>query len=1117
MKIQALPLLFLCALRLSAAPAIFDSPRNVAVEGSLLGLREGDFNGDTHLDFVALSDAGVVLLPGNGDGTFGAMVESDVEAGEELEVADVDADGDLDLVLGYRVGTAITFETYRNNGSGSFTAFSTVSTTLELDVAQSDFALGDVTGDGKSDVVMCGARYFPGVGNGTFGAPVSLGTCTGPQRVTVFDANADGDGDILLSRATGSSLYRNDGGGTFVVVGVSGASGPDIAVGDIDGNGQPDLTWLDETADDRGILLASATGTYGTRTSGGSMPYGTVRDVIVRDLNGDTRADVIAGGNGQVHVWITAADGSAGTRNVWIASGSGASLAAADFDVDGNVDILAGGGLPSLQFGLPPRPGSAVSLLRGSGGGALHAMRAHLIPGSHSLMGVSLSDVTGDGELDLVGATWTNYLVVIPGAGDGDFGTPVATPVATSSDQTPLMADFDSDGKADLVRLEHGNNRFEVWLSNDDGTFTSAGTVATGEAGLTVTGDFDGDDKLDLARIGNDRAYFHRGDGAGAFAAAVQTVAPPRLSFSSFNLIVGDFNSDGRDDVAGSSFVLLGQAGGTFTRVASHRWPFLAPAVAADLNGDGHLDVVRPALKNTAQSHLYVQLGNGDGTFGVHRRLEIFTHDSLGPGATAADVDGDGNVDVILGTVVLFGDGAGWFDGYARFRMHGRGRVAAGDVDGNGSPDLVFANEQAAANVILTKTVESQALPLTVVAEELDTPSVVAGSTELMAAEILGETSFAAEGAVMFTLSGMVGAFAEPFDGDAESLMQMVPAGSVSLTVSYGGDALYAPAAGDPIPMTVDRGAVMSDVVLQPSAPLTTDAVRLLGEIFDQTDLVITGTVDVTLDGVAQPSVGLLFDINFGALSAGPHTVVLQYSGDANFLPHGRTVNFTVNKATPAIALATNPASAANAGAPVTLTATFAATPSITGVVRFQHGTTVIGESSIESGSASITSSALPVGSLQLTATYLGNGMYASVSSAAYAFTVHDAPIASGPTSLYLVTPCRVVDTRDPVSSHGGPQLGADVRSFAMTGRCGIPSGAKAVAINVAAVHPAGTGFLTLFGGASPMPATSTLNYRAAKSRANNAVIPLSAGGVMNVANRGSSVHVIIDVTGYFQ
>lgn len=1116
MKIRVLPLLFLCALRLSAVPAVFDSPRNVPVEGHLLGLREGHFNGDTHLDFVALSTEGIVMLPGNGDGTFGAIIESDLEAGEELEAADVDADGDLDLVLGYREGlTSITFETYRNNGSGSFTAFSAVSTTLDSNVAQSDFALGDVTGDGRADVVMCGARYFPGAGNGTFGAPVSLGTCTAAQRVTVFDANADGDRDILLSTATGSSLYRNDGGGTFVLAGVS-ARGPAVAAGDIDGNDQPDLTWLDETTGDRGILLASATGTYSTRTSGGFMPYGEFRDVVVRDLNGDGRGDVIAGGNGQVHVWITAADGSAATRSIWLASGSGSDLAAGDFDGDGNVDVLAGGLLPGFLIG--EGPGSAVSLLRGTGGGALHAMRANLVSDGHHLNGVALSDITGDGELDIVGATAFDRLVVLAGAGDGTFAAPVTTPLTTTATAPPLIADYDSDGKADVVRLQDGNNWFEVWLSNDDGTFTSAGTVTTGTTGLAATGDFDGDGKGDLVRVAANRVYLRRGGGDGTFVVPVETAVPPGTSLFTLTLVTGDFNNDGRDDIAGDAFVLLGQTSGVFTRLMTSTFPVMAPALAADLNGDGELDMIRVENKNTAQGLLYVQLGNGDGTFGFGRSLHVYTQDAFGPGVAAADVDGDGNLDVILGTVVLLGDGAGWFDGYARFRTHAIGRLAVGDVDGNGSPDLVIGDQHNAANVILTKTVESQALPLTLVAEEIDAPSLVVGSTQLMAAEVLGETSFAAEGAVTFTLGGMVGAFAEPFDGDAETTMQMVPAGEVSLTIAYGGDALYAPAVGpEAIPLTVTKASVTSDVALQPAAPLTTDSVRLLGEILWTTSLDVAGTVTVTLDGAAQPSVGTQFDIDFGALPAGPHTVVLQYGGNENYLPHQRTVQFTVSKVTPSIALSTNPTSSANAGASVTLTATFASTPSITGVVRFQHGTTVIGESAIASGSASITTSALPVGVLQLTATYLGNEQYASVTSAQYAFTVNDTPIPSGPASLYLIAPCRVVDTRDPVSSHGGPQLGASVRSFATTGRCGIPSGAKAVAINVTAVAPADTGFVTLFGGASPLPATSTLNYRTAKTRANNAIIPLSAGGFMKVSNNGPSVHVIIDVTGYFQ
>jgi hypothetical protein len=120
---------------------------------------------------------------------------------------------------------------------------------------------------------------------------------------------------------------------------------------------------------------------------------------------------------------------------------------------------------------------------------------------------------------------------------------------------------------------------------------------------------------------------------------------------------------------------------------------------------------------------------------------------------------------------------------------------------------------------------------------------------------------------------------------------------------------------------------------------------------------------------------------------------------------------------------------------------------------------------------------------------------------------------ASTGTSFNVVTPCRLVDTR------GGAALTDGTRTFALTGRCGIPITASALALNVTVLAPSTTGFLVFYPTGYARPGSSTINFRAAKTRANNAVVPLGDSGSINVDTSagGSSVHVVIDVFGYFQ
>ncbi len=121
--------------------------------------------------------------------------------------------------------------------------------------------------------------------------------------------------------------------------------------------------------------------------------------------------------------------------------------------------------------------------------------------------------------------------------------------------------------------------------------------------------------------------------------------------------------------------------------------------------------------------------------------------------------------------------------------------------------------------------------------------------------------------------------------------------------------------------------------------------------------------------------------------------------------------------------------------------------------------------------------------------------------------------------NFYTVTPCRLVDTRDPAGPRGGPSLvaGAD-RTFPVGGVCGIPPTARALSVNLTVTAPTVPGFLTLFpsGGASPL--ASTINFRASQTRSNNAIVTLGPDGgiVVRAGMASGGVHLIVDVNGYF-
>ncbi len=129
-------------------------------------------------------------------------------------------------------------------------------------------------------------------------------------------------------------------------------------------------------------------------------------------------------------------------------------------------------------------------------------------------------------------------------------------------------------------------------------------------------------------------------------------------------------------------------------------------------------------------------------------------------------------------------------------------------------------------------------------------------------------------------------------------------------------------------------------------------------------------------------------------------------------------------------------------------------------------------------------------------------------------------PIVVNPSlglAFYTINPCRVFDSRAsaPLSS-GVPRVINAVGSG-----CGIPAGARALALNVTVVGPSGTGYVALYPGNYPQPATSTINFAAGAVRANHSVLPIATDGTGTLAAvamiPGNGVtHLVVDASGYF-
>jgi hypothetical protein len=135
-----------------------------------------------------------------------------------------------------------------------------------------------------------------------------------------------------------------------------------------------------------------------------------------------------------------------------------------------------------------------------------------------------------------------------------------------------------------------------------------------------------------------------------------------------------------------------------------------------------------------------------------------------------------------------------------------------------------------------------------------------------------------------------------------------------------------------------------------------------------------------------------------------------------------------------------------------------------------------------------------------------------------------DALLTIPAVDFYTLSPCRVFDTRNAVGQTTGMPLTCGT-SYSFTvaddgigSDCGVPTGAKAVSLNVTVTGAVANGNVRVFAAGGPAPTTSSLNYIPGVNRANNAVAPLNASGQMAVlCFPTGSAHVIVDVNGYFK
>ncbi len=308
---------------------------------------------------------------------------------------------------------------------------------------------------------------------------------------------------------------------------------------------------------------------------------------------------------------------------------------------------------------------------------------------------IAVGDLDRDGIPDVVALQWDSQVAVLRGTPTGGLAAPVTASLPDSNPYVSLtIGDFDGDGNPD-VAVGTGFEAVYLFLGNGDGTLQPASTIPTLEKVYRLaSGDFNGDGKRDIAYI--DEAFFQAiiflrlGNGLGGFAASI-----PVPATSPGDLLVADFNGDEIDDIAtvnGSTVaILLGKSSGVFTEPIRNYevGSSAASVVMGDWNEDG-----RPDLAASNFEHgITLLLGTPDG-------FQTGPFVTGGPPAVlldSGDFNGDGHDDLLLTDIAnrlhfLAGNGASSFAGPV---LAGIGSdVVPADVNRDGITDLASASGQ---------------------------------------------------------------------------------------------------------------------------------------------------------------------------------------------------------------------------------------------------------------------------------------------------------------------------------------------------------------------------------------------------------------------------------------
>jgi Bacterial Ig-like domain (group 3)/FG-GAP-like repeat len=820
-------------------------------------------------------------------------------------------------------------------------------------------ATADLNGDGINDIVVVSLQadtstsgevsVLLGKSDGTFQPVQNTPINVAATSVTLDDMNGDGKLDLVVTGVAtpGVAVLLGKGNGTLgdEIDGPSGASGQSAATADLNGDGKKDVALSSGQ-----ILLGKGDGTLdllpGTLSTvaptGGNPDVG--KGIAAADFNKDGVVDLaVANGlTATVDIYLGQGDGTFTYKYSFASLYGQQSIQATDIDGDGNPDLFIGTSSGGV-FLTDAYTGGIFESALGNGDGTFHSAGDAYLPnnpGQQFITFFDLADFNGDSKPDIVSidvdaTNTTPQLRVRDGSSDGKFtelaSTAINVPGLTggqSNTSALVAADLNGDAKQDVVfattPLGSSNSTISVAAGNGDGTFAAqADYPSPGVVLALVVADINGDGKPDIVFVSDPsnqgvadlthtviEAMLNKGN--GIFQAA-QPISPQANLQA---LTVADVNGDGKQDLVvstsngftsstGNVLVYLGNGDGTFQNPSSlSAGTYPGPVTIADMNNDGHLDIVVYTTDSNSSPLLDILLGNGDGTFQTATSSQL--PQNVVTGLAVADMNGDKKPDVVLtaccglaNTMVALGNGDGTIIGAAIvYEGISSNLIKLADINGDGLPDILLTSNLLSIDALLSTASASSGFPTSTTVTASAT-SISVGQPVTFTVQVTSADGNAPPGGSVTFSDGSTTLSTQTLSatGSATYMTSSLIAGTHSISAAYAGNTTFAASSSSPVTITVSASTLVGTTTMLTATPTTSAAGGNVA--FNAVVAAISGTTSPTgtvtfSDGATALGTGTLdatgkTTFSSSTLAVGAHSIAAAYGGSAAFSPSTST------------------------------------------------------------------------------------------------------------------------------------------------------------------------------------------------------------------------------------